>query len=53
MLKAIGPDHVRMFNQGKNSKGTEILPAPVKDQISGKSSIDELAQAAEDAFGDD
>lgn len=53
MLKAIGPDHVRMFNQGKNSKGTEILPAPVKDQISGKSSIDELAQAAEDAFGGD
>lgn len=53
LAKAIGADHVKMFNQGKNSKGAQILPAPVKDQVSGQSSIDELAKAAEDAFGDE
>jgi hypothetical protein len=42
-----------MFNQGKNSKGAQILPAPVKDQLSADSSIDELAKAADEAFGDD
>ena len=53
LLKAVGPDHVKMFNQGKNSKGAQIIPAPVKDQVSANSSIDELAKAAEEAFGDD
>ena len=53
LLKAVGPDHVKMFNQGKNSKGVQVIPAPVKDQLSGSSSIDELAKAAEEAFGDD
>lgn len=51
--KAIGADHVKMFNQGKNSKGEQIIPLPVKDQITEKSSIDELAKAAEEMFGDD
>jgi hypothetical protein len=53
LLKAVGPEHVKMFNQGKNSKGVQIIPAPVKDQLSGSSSIDELAKAADEAFGDD
>lgn len=53
LLKAVGVDHVKMFNQGKNSRGNQIIPAPVKDQVSGNSSIDELAKAAEEAFGDD
>lgn len=53
LIKMIGPDHVKMFNQGKNSKGAQILSAPVQDQVSAKSSIDELAKAAEDAFGDE
>lgn len=49
-LLKVGSDHVKMFDQGKNSKGEQILPAPVKDQISEKSSIDELAKAAEEMF---
>lgn len=53
LVKAIGPDHVKMFNLGKNSKGAQILPSPVKDEVSANSSIDELAKAAEEAFGDD
>jgi hypothetical protein len=53
LLKAVGADHVKMFNQGKNSKGAQIIPSPVKDQVSAASSIDELAKAAEEAFGDD
>lgn len=53
LFKAVGPDHIKMFNQGKNSKGTQIIPAPVSDQIGKESSIDELAKAAEEAFGDD
>lgn len=53
LSRAVTPDHVSMFNKGKNSKGKEILPAPVKDQINASSSIDELAKAAEEAFGDD
>jgi hypothetical protein len=53
LLKAVGVDHVKMFNQGKNSKGAQIIPAPVKDQVSAANSIDELAKAAEEAFGDD
>jgi len=53
LLKAVGADHVKMFNQGKNSKGAQIIPAPVKDQVSAANSIDELAKAAEEAFGDD
>jgi hypothetical protein len=53
LIKAIGADHVKMFNQGKNSKGSQILPAPIKDQLSADSSIDELAKAADEAFGDD
>jgi hypothetical protein len=52
LLKAVGPDHVKMFNQGKNSKGAQIIPEPVQDKIKTKS-IDDLAKAAEDAFGDD
>jgi hypothetical protein len=52
LLKAVGKDHVRMFNQGKNSKGAQIIPEPVSDKINTKS-IDDLAKAAEDAFGDD
>jgi hypothetical protein len=53
LLKAVGADHVKMFNQGKNSKGAQIIPSPVKDQVSAANSIDELAKAAEEAFGDD
>ena len=53
LLKLVGPDHVKMFNQGKNSKGAQIIPSPVKDQVSALNSIDELAKAAEQAFGDD
>jgi hypothetical protein len=53
LLKAVGADHVKMFNQGKNSKGAQIIPAPVKDQLSGGSSIDQLSKAADEAFGDD
>lgn len=53
LLKAVGAQHVKMFNQGKNSKGNQVIPAPVKDQLSGSSSIDELAKAADEAFGDD
>ena len=52
LLKAVGKDHVRMFNQGKNSKGAQIIPEPVSDKVNTKS-IDDLAKAAEDAFGDD
>lgn len=52
-LLSVGSDHVAMFNQGKNSTGKQILPAPVKDQVSEKSSIDELAKAAEEMFSDD
>lgn len=52
LLKAVGKDHVKMFNQGKNSKGAQIIPEPVSDKINTKS-IDDLAKAAEDAFGDD
>ena len=53
LLKAVGPDHIKMFNLGKNSKGAQIIPEPVKDQVSAANSIDELAKAAEEAFGDD
>jgi len=53
LLKAVGPEHVKMFNEGKNSKGTQVIQAPVKDKISGTSSIDELENAANEAFGDD
>lgn len=53
LLKAVGAQHVEMFNQGKNSKGNQVIPAPVEDQLSGGSSIDELAKAAEEAFSDD
>jgi hypothetical protein len=53
LLKAVGDDHIKMFNQGKNSKGAQIIPAPVQDQLSAANSIDELAKAAEEAFGDD
>lgn len=53
LLKAVGPDHIKMFNEGKNSKGAQIIPAPVKDKIGGTSSIDELEKAANEAFGDD
>lgn len=52
LLKAVGKDHVKMFNQGKNSKGAQIIPEPVSDKINTKS-IDDLTKAAEDAFGDD
>jgi hypothetical protein len=52
LLKAVGKDHIKMFNQGKNSKGAQIIPEPVSDKINSKS-IDDLAKAAEDAFGDD
>jgi len=52
LLKAVGKDHVKMFNQGKNSKGAQIIPEPVNDKVSTKS-IDDLTKAAEDAFGDD
>lgn len=52
LLKAVGKDHIKMFNQGKNSKGAQIIPEPVSDKVSTKS-IDDLAKAAEDAFGDD
>jgi hypothetical protein len=53
LLKAVGPDHIKMFNEGKNSKGTQIIQLPVKDKISQGSSIDELERAAEEAFGED
>lgn len=53
LLKAVGPDHVKMFNKGNNSKGTQIIAAPVEDKISATSSIDELENAANEAFGDD
>jgi hypothetical protein len=53
LLKVVGADHINMFNQGKNSKGAQIIPAPVQDQLSAANSIDELAKAAEEAFGDD
>lgn len=49
-LLKVGADHIKMFDQGKNSKGEQILPSPVKDQISEKSSIEELAKAAEEMF---
>lgn len=52
LLKAVGPDHVKMFNQGKNSKGAQIIPEPVQNKVS-TSTIDDLAKAAEEAFGDD
>ena len=52
-LLSVGSDHVAMFNQGKNSTGKQILLAPVKDQVSEKSSIDELAKAAEEMFSND
>lgn len=52
LLKAVGKDHVKMFNQGKNSMGAQIIPEPVSDKINTKS-IDDLTKAAEDAFGDD
>lgn len=53
LLKAVGSDHVKMFNQGKNSKGAQIIQAPVTDKLNVHSSIDKLAKAAEEAFGDD
>ena len=53
LLKAVGPDHIKMFNEGKNSRGTQIIQLPVKDKISQGSSIDELERAAEEAFGED
>lgn len=52
-LLTVTKDHVSMFNQGKNSTGVQILPAPVKDKVSENSSIEELAKAAEDMFADD
>lgn len=52
-LMKVGPDHIKMFDQGKNSKGQQIIAAPVKDQINENSSIDELAKAAEEMFSDD
>lgn len=51
-LLKVGLDHIKMFDQGKNSKGEQILPSPVKDQVSEKSSIEELAKAAEEMFSD-
>lgn len=48
-----GPDHIKMFDMGKNSKGEQVIAPPVKDQISEKSSIEELAKAAEEMFSDD
>jgi len=53
LLQVVGIEHVKAFNQGKNSKGNQIIPPPVQDQLSGSSSIDELAKAADEAFGDD
>jgi hypothetical protein len=52
-LMKVGSDHIKMFDQGKNSKGQQIIPPPVNDQISEKSSIEELAKAAEEMFSDD
>ena len=52
LLKAVGPDHIKMFNQGKNSKGAQIIPEPVADNLK-VNNIDKLAKAAEEAFGDD
>ncbi len=53
LLKAVGSDHIKMFNLGKNSKGAQIIPEPVANKVSGRNSIDTLAKAAEEAFGDD
>lgn len=50
-LLTVGPDHIKMFEQGMNSKGEQILPRPVQDQVTEASSIDELAKAAEEMFG--
>lgn len=52
-ILGFGSDHVKMFDQGKNSKGQQVVAPPVKDQISEKSSIEELAKAAEEMFSDD
>lgn len=53
MLKAVGADHIKMFNQGKNSKGAQIIAAPVADQVKKETSIDEMAKALEQAFADE
>jgi len=53
LLQAVGAQHAKMFNKAKNSTGNLVIPAPVYDQLSGSSSIDELAKAADEAFGDD
>lgn len=52
-ILSFGPDHIKMFDQGKNSKGQQVVAPPVKDQISEKSSIEELAKAAGEMFSDD
>lgn len=53
LMKAVTAVHVTMFNQGKNSKGAQVIPAPEVDKLSAKNSINELADAAEELFGDD
>ena len=53
MVSPVDKEFVKMFNKGQNSKGKQIIPEPVADQLSGKNSIDELATAADEAFGDD
>lgn len=53
LLKAVGADHVKMFNLGKNSKGAQVIDEPVPDQIVASDGIDKLAKAADEAFGDD
>ena len=52
LLKGIGPDHIKMFNQGKNSKGAQIIAEPTPDTLK-SNSIDKLAKAADEAFGED
>lgn len=52
LLKAVGADHVKMFNQGKNSKGAQIIAEPTPDTLK-SNSIDKLAKAADEAFGED
>lgn len=52
-ILGFGADHVKMLDQGKNSKGEQVIAPPVKDQVSEKSSIDELAKAAEEMFSND
>lgn len=53
LFKAITEQHIKSFNEGKNSKGTQIIDPPAKDTLSARNSIDELSSAAEEAFGDD